>query len=100
MFSLDNKSIQYPFAVHERVPVGTTALANPRLSELILIVISSSLGGFLRRSHSLPNNTYLVGIATPWCTKNPSYRARPLGRPNAYDCLNGYHQERCWKASA
>lgn len=35
MFSLDNKAIMYPFAVHERVPVGM-APAHPSTVHILM----------------------------------------------------------------
>ena len=100
MFSLDNKSIQYPFAVVERVPVGEIlhpALATPNFSQCLLSVYS--LVYHLCWSHSVPRSPRLGGRVPSLPSQGPSDLAGLPHRAYANEPYYRHYQERRWTTS-
>lgn len=91
MFSLDNKAIMYPFAVHERVPVRTAPLKHLQ-SQDTHIVVSMVCG--LRRREPIPDHHGLVRHGAPRCAEDSSDGAGSTGCINVDFLLDG-RDEKC-----
>jgi hypothetical protein len=97
MFSLDNKAIMYPFAVHERVPVCTTL---PARSCSLYTYSVSSMVGHTRRRDTLRYYTRLVCHVASRSTPNTSHGARATGSSDADIVPDGLDQECSGKTSS
>lgn len=97
MFSLDNKAIQFPFAVHERVPVCTTPEISIRTRCTHPI---SSVVDHIRWRDTLSDYPRLVRHDAPRGTKDSSDGARAAGSPGADLFPDGRGQECGGKTSS
>ena len=100
MFSLDNKSIQYPFAVVERVPVGEMLHPAPSPSTFPCCLPSiRSLVYYLCWGHSVPHPPRLGSCVPSIPSQGPSDLAGLPHRPYANEPYHRYYKERRWETS-
>ncbi|KAF7714472.1 Uncharacterized protein PECH_004936 [Penicillium ucsense] len=80
MFSLDNRAIQYPFAVHERVPVGMCVLYAGVIPFLIILIWSATLHPGVHKTQVTMLGLLVALMLTSFLTdviKNAAGRPRP-----------------------
>ncbi|KAI2789263.1 hypothetical protein POX_e07293 [Penicillium oxalicum] len=80
MFSLDNRAIQYPFAVHERVPVGMCVVYAGVIPLLIILIWSATLHPGVHKTQVTMLGLLVALILTSFLTdviKNAAGRPRP-----------------------
>lgn len=98
MFSLDNRSIQYPFAVHERVPVCKSIQQHGMA--LLILTTSYSMGCCLGRLYSFPDHPRLVRNVSSRCAKDASNGTRAIRGFDADLTPNGYNKKCGWEATS